>query len=208
MGGATTVQQVSGDAELRARIEAQVAARRANSPSSDIGDSRVEDEAIRPPERTRASRSLTPSRPWLGGSPDSSGQEPDPSPLAPEPPAANGTRWRGVGPSRPWANHADEPAEVPPEPAAEVPEQHRGRWLRPARPWNGSSAAEPAARGEVEAFGPAPSQPDFVLRGMAAEAGVDLDAAPPPAVYVPDDAAKSAFAEAVGPLLDLPAEAP
>src|SRR5919197_5445899 len=67
-GGATTVQRVSDDAELRARIEAQVAARRAGSPSSENGhptaDEPDTDDSSSATTLAGGPRSLTPTRPW------------------------------------------------------------------------------------------------------------------------------------------------
>jgi signal peptidase I len=193
----TTVRRVSDDAELRARIEAQVAARRAGASSSEADQSdngeEPTDGARSVGKPTRGPRSLAPSRPW---SRPSGGQDDEPAqgtPAEPEPPVAQGSKRRGVGPARPWEGRDAEAAEAPPPPASEPPEAAAsGGRLKPARPWTGRPEAGSSGHAEDDA-GRAPSNPDIVLRGMSAEADVaraiEAGATPRPRGRRPRDSA-------------------
>ncbi|HZC70827.1 MAG TPA: hypothetical protein VE442_09045, partial [Jatrophihabitans sp.] len=169
---------MTDDAELRARIEAQVAARRAGSPASENGHPALEDvdgDEPRPPlAPPGAPRSLTPTRPWARGPQPAPNGFPDSVEPASEPPTDTGARWRGIGPARPWAGRSAEFPAVPPSDAA-----GDGR-LRPARPWRTRPAPESPqpARADAEAPGPAPSHPDIVLRAISRETGSEDGPAP------------------------------
>ena len=163
---------MSDDAELRARIEAQVAARRAEA-SASRSDRDAPDEPDDSGAPARGPRALAPNRPWArstSGRQEAGSTGPDPE--SPAPTAASGTDPRGLGPVRPWlarGGTAHRPAS--PEPPAD-PRPSNGR-LQPVRPW----AQRPTERPEAPAP-PTPSNQEIVLRGMAAEADV-TDVRPP-----------------------------
>jgi signal peptidase I len=154
---------VTDDAELRARIEAQVAARRADSASDDEAQTSDPDAAESGIGASpRPGKSLRPTRPWQRRSPgeaaESAGAHESPDPASRTP------QRGGIGPARPWAGRpAQESADIEPDDPAD--DATRGA-LRPSKPWRNRPDAA-AARGENEGAKPAPSHPQVVLRGIA-----------------------------------------
>ncbi|HKC28279.1 MAG TPA: hypothetical protein VKB75_09730, partial [Jatrophihabitans sp.] len=149
---------MTDDAELRARIEAQVAARRAGaSKSGDVDDEELAPEAAPPSRRPHGPQSLTPARPWSRT--DAPADETDASETDSSVNAGATSARPGVGPTRPWAVRQQAESPAPVEETAE-PVTSDGR-LQPLRPW--SAGAEPVV---PTANGPAPSHPDLVLRGI------------------------------------------
>jgi signal peptidase I len=176
---------VTDDAELRARIEAQVAARRADAASSE-SDETPETHAQESPQSdasARGGKGLTPTRPWQRGSGGADSEALDEPPVAADAQAGAPTGRRGgVGPTRPWARRAaqaakaqqDLPLDVSDETAIE--ESADGK-LHPARPWRGRPAAE--ARVESGTAAPAPSHPHVVLHGIGEEDAGGTPTPPP-----------------------------
>jgi signal peptidase I len=164
---------VTDDAELRARIEAQVAARRAGSSAAKNGVDPSEEADAEDGEQVgtpnRKARSLTPTRPWARPSQTPGRGDEHPSAPLPEPPPAAGGKWHGIGPARPWQNRPRSAAVgLPTEPAAEAPEPTEppaGGRLRPTRPWQAKGRPETLAREDADPA-LAPSHPDNVLRDM------------------------------------------
>ena len=150
---------MTDDAELRARIEAQVAARRAGS--SPAKGERADTEQPDEPDaatgerpsggRLRGPSGLAPTRPWS--------RTTSPPPPPPETPATA----RPTGPLRPWLR-GTEPVDQPPAPPS-GPRSATG--LSPARPWQGRAENEPADAPAADT--PAPSHPEIVLQSLAAE---------------------------------------
>ena len=169
---------MTDDAELRARIEAQVAARRAEA-SASRSDRDVSGEPGDSGTPVRGPRALAPNRPWARSNSvrqDAAGAgSPDPSARPQTASPSSGTDPRGLGPVRPWlarGGTAHQPASPPPA----DPRPANGR-LQPVRPW----AHRPAERPEAPAL-PTPSNQDIVLRDMAAGAevaDVQQDEVPP-----------------------------
>jgi signal peptidase I len=167
---------VTDDPELRARIEAQVAARRARraSPTRPPRETDAPAEDDLGDEAATPTRALAPARPW-----ERPGDETDP-PATDAGDEGTESVAGGAGlpsPARPWlererkadqseperATHEREDDDA--EPAAE-PEPPAGTGsLRPDRPWSThSSSREPS-----KPSAPTPSNPDIVLRELAAE---------------------------------------
>jgi signal peptidase I, bacterial type len=165
---------LTDDAELRARIEAQVAARRAEA-SASRPDRDVPGEQDDSGAPVRGPRALAPNRPWARSNPvqkDSAGAG---SPDAAVRAASSGTDPRGLGPVRPWLARGG-PAHQPATPAPPAdPRPANGR-LQPVRPW----AHRPTERSDTSAV-PTPSNQDIVLRDMAAEPEVAHVDEPSPA---------------------------
>ena len=176
---------MTDDAELRARIEAQVAARRADAAASETEET-ADDYLSESPEispSARGGKSLTPTRPW-----QRHGVVEEPEPAAEEPAddldaGVTGPRRGGLGPARPWSRRsAQEPSE-PDEPpgqsidATAAAEAAGGR-LHPSRPWHGRPAAD-QARVESGSAAPAPSHPHVVLHGIGDEDAGGTPAPPP-----------------------------
>jgi signal peptidase I len=156
---------VSDDAELRARIEAQMAARRAGWTGSDQDrPDGVDGEGSTPPAEIDNSRpagdprSVAPTRAW-------SRAEQPPGAMPRSGPARNPPRARGgVGPARPWESGADEEQKALAESASDAAAA-AGPGLAPARPWDARTEAAPNA----EPSSRTPSNPGVVLRSLAAD---------------------------------------
>jgi signal peptidase I len=178
---------VTDDAELRARIEAQVAARRAGGVPSKPDPGEAEAEPADPsPGTVHAPASLTPTRPWARRSAPApaapSDEVPDLPPARPGEPVRPWLRRDRTGSPGPVAARSsgadgDEPAPT-------------STGLAPVRPWQ-ARRPHNGSRPAVEP-GPAPSNPEIVLRGLAEE--------PEPAVLQP--AAVAGPAEATAPPVD------
>ncbi|MEP7021077.1 MAG: signal peptidase I [Pseudonocardiales bacterium] len=128
--------------ELRARIEAQMASRRAADPPPKRdrpGRRGRRDEAQDTPQAPEVPRSLEPIRPWLLG------QDKDEQLEQPEDSVVSSGDQVGasktLGPARPWlARSLSEPADD----AATPPGDRTGGSLQPIRPWLRRAKVEPA----------------------------------------------------------------
>jgi signal peptidase I len=193
-------------AQLRSRIEARVAARRKSSKRGDESDAaEPEEQAPRGPRSLAPTRRW--GRPQGDAEPADSDEAAEPTPSAEslgaeslaaeslaaesetaEAPTVKATRRRrGVEPARPWAARSttasDETAqatEPEPAPEPEPPANARGRErLKPARRWGRAAQPETPVEAAAEASAVAPSNPDSVLRGLAAEAAIASGEATP-----------------------------
>jgi signal peptidase I len=177
---------VTDDAELRARIEAQVAARRADAASSDA-DETPDTHAQDLPESSasaRGGKALTPTRPWQprGAAEESESTQDEPVAEADVDSRSTTARRGGVGPARPWAKRSAQASklqdELSGEPLGETSTDESAGRLHPARPWRGRPATE-QARAESGTAAPAPSHPHVVLHGISDEDAGGTPAPPP-----------------------------
>ncbi|MDT4913440.1 MAG: hypothetical protein QOC66_2568, partial [Pseudonocardiales bacterium] len=158
---------VTDDPELRARIEAQVAARRARRASpTPAANGDEPDTDVGSGDEPTGSRSLAPSRPWNRPS----GATERPPAAGPGEPAGPGLAGPGgLGPQRPWLNRehdVDETETTYEDDSAAEPDVAPAKGaLRPARPWSARRSSEKAAAPSA----PTPSNPDTVLRDLAAD---------------------------------------